>query len=256
MGIIRTDKWLEESFQDREQIEEHILNAVNMREQVLIEALNRSGLYRPNRKTKRTFQEMKERKIWNRISSYFKKYKKAWDGPDIPIFLFPMANEGFNLFRSSVKHKSGIAFYDKLFLFMAENVRDKELEALFIHEYHHTTRLTYLGDRVEYRLADSIVMEGLAEFAVSEYCGDNYLAPWVTNTDTKDLEKIIKEKFKPNLDLKRSDPLHDKLLYGHGSMPKMIGYAAGYKLVKDFARRHSLVTKDMIDLSTNRIVAD
>ena len=254
MGVIRTDKWLEESFKDREQIEEQILDAVNTREQVLIEALNKSGLYRPNRKTKKTFQVMKERKIWNRVSHYYKKYKKEWDGPDIPIFLFPMASEGFSLFRSPTKHKSGIAFYDKLFLFMTEDVKDKELEALFIHEYHHSTRLKYLGERAKYRLVDSIVMEGLAEFAVSEYCGDSYLAPWVTNLNIKDLERIYKEKFKPNLELKRSNSLHDKLLYGHGSMPKMTGYAVGYKLVKDFAKKHSFLTKDMIGLSSNRIV--
>ena len=118
MGVIRTDRWLDESFNDRLQIEENILDTVNMREQVLIEALNRTGLYRPNKKTKKTFQEMKNRKIWNRVSHYYKKYKKEWDGPDIPIFLFPMASEVFSLFRSPNKYKSGIAFLDKLFLFI------------------------------------------------------------------------------------------------------------------------------------------
>ena len=254
MGVIRTDRWLEESFNDRVQIEEQILDTVNMREQALIEALNKSGLYRPNRKTKKTFQEMQERKVWSRVSHYYKKYKKEWDGPDIPIFLFPMASEVFSLFRSPNKHKSGIAFFDKLFLFITENVKDKELEALFVHEYHHTTRLNQLGNRVKYRLVDSIVMEGLAEFAVSEYCGDTYLAPWVTNYNIKDLEEIITEKFKPNFELKRSEPLHDKLLFGHGSMPKMAGYAVGYKLVKDYVKLHSRTTKDMIGLSADKIV--
>ena len=168
MGIINTDEWLEESFYDRLQIEEQILNKVNTREQVLIETLNRTGLYRPNIKTKKTFQDMKERKVWKKVNHYYKKYKKEWDGPDIPIFLFPMASEVFSLFRSPNKHKSGIAFHDKLFLFITEKVKDKELEALFVHEYNHTTRLDYLGNRVKYRLIDSVVMEGLAEFAVSE----------------------------------------------------------------------------------------
>ena len=125
MGVVRTDEWLNESFSNRVQIEEHILDTVNMREQALIETLNKSGLYKPNRKTNKTFQTMKERKTWSRLSHYYKKYKKEWDGPDIPIFLFPMASEVFTLFRSANKHKSGIAFVDKLFLFItfAANLR-------------------------------------------------------------------------------------------------------------------------------------
>ncbi len=254
MGVISTDKWLEESFSDRLKIEEKILDTVNTREQILIEVLNRTGLYQPNLKTKKTFQEMKERKAWRRITHYYKKYKKAWDGPDIPIFLFPMASEVFSLFRSTNKHKSGIAFIDKLFLFITEKVKDKELEALFVHEYNHSTRLECLGNQVKYRLADSIIMEGLAEFAVSEYCGEAYLAPWITNYQSKEIEELISEKFKPNFELKRSDALHDKLLFGHGKMPKMAGYAAGYKIVKDYADRHSLKTKDMIGLPTDKII--
>ncbi len=254
MGVISTDKWLDEFFTNREQIEEHILDTVNMREQVLIEALNRTGLYRPNQKTRKTFQEMKERKVWNRIMHYYEKYKKKWNGPDIPIFLFPMASEVFSLFRSPNKHKSGIAYFDKLFLFMTEEVKDKELEALFVHEYHHTTRLNTLGNRVKYRLADSVIMEGLAEFAVSEYCGEAYLAPWITSEKKLDLEELIKDKFKPNYEVKRSEPLHDKLLFGHGTMPKMAGYAVGYKLVKDYADLHSLTTKEMINLSADKII--
>ncbi len=254
MGVIRTDKWLEESFNDRLKIEENILDTVNMREHVLIEVLNRIGLYQPNLKTNKTYQNMKERKAWHRIALYHKKYKKAWDGPDIPIFLFPMASEVFSLFRSPNKHKSGIAFIDKLFLFITEKVKDKELEALFVHEYHHTTRLESLGDQVKYRLADSIIMEGLAEFAVSEYCGESYLAPWITNYQTKEIEELITEKFKPNFNMKRSDPLHDKLLFGHGTMPKMAGYAVGYKLVKDYADLHSMKTRDLIGLSTDKMI--
>lgn len=254
MGVIRTDKWLEESFSDRLKIEENILDTVNMREHVLIEVLNRIGLYQPNLKTNKTYQNMKERKAWHRIALYHKKYKKAWDGPDIHIFLFPMASEVFSLFRSPNKHKSGIAFIDKLFLFISEKVKDKELEALFVHEYHHTTRLESLGGQVKHRLADSIIMEGLAEFAVSEYCGESYLAPWITNYQTKEIEELITEKFKPNFDIKRSDSLHDKLLFGHGTMPKMAGYAVGYKLVKDYADLHSMKTRDMIGLSTDKII--
>ena len=73
MGVIRTDKWLEESFSDRLKIEENILDTVNMREHVLIEVLNRIGLYQPNLKTNKTYQNMKERKAWHRIALYHKK---------------------------------------------------------------------------------------------------------------------------------------------------------------------------------------
>lgn len=39
------------------------------------------------------------------------------------------------------ENKSGVSFPNQLFLFIGEVENDKELEALFIHEYHHVCRI-------------------------------------------------------------------------------------------------------------------
>ena len=254
MGIIRTDRWLDESFSDTRKVEDYILDAVHSKEQALIETLKKTGMYRPNKRTKSIYEQMKERNIWEEAEGYYNKYQKEWGGPDLPILIFPVAMEGLRLFRPAEKRKSGLAFIDKLFLFVSADITKKELEALFVHEYHHATRLSVLGDRMESNLAGSIVMEGLAEYAVSEYCGIGYLAPWTTRHTTEEVRSILKSKYIPNIELERNDPLHDRLLFGGGGMPKMAGYEAGYRIVKDYAEYKGLKTKALFSLSAKEII--
>lgn len=87
--------------------------------------------------------------------------------------------------------KNGYSFEDKMFLFLPANISDEELEALFVHEYHHICRLKKTGKRVlEHTLLDSIIMEGLAEHAVLDYCGKQYLLRWNSLYSTEALEKF------------------------------------------------------------------
>ncbi|WP_049671783.1 DUF2268 domain-containing protein [Bacillus sp. FJAT-27916] len=255
MGIIRTDKWLDESFGDMRKVEDHILETVHSQEQALIETLKKTGMYRPNKRTKVIYEQMKERAIWDEAEGYFKKYQKEWNGPDIPIFIFPVAMEGLRLFRPAEKRKAGLAFVDKLFLFVSGDIEKKELEALFVHEYHHATRLSILDERMESNLASSIVMEGLAEYAVSEYCGTPYLAPWTKRHTTDEVRKRLKSNYVPNFELERNDPLHDRLLFGGGGVPKMGGYEAGYRVVKDYAEYKGLKTKALFTHSAKDIIS-
>ncbi len=76
MGIIWTDKWLDESFGDMRKVEDHILETVHSQEQALIETLKKTGMYRPNKRTKVIYEQMKERAIWDEAEGYFKKYQK------------------------------------------------------------------------------------------------------------------------------------------------------------------------------------
>lgn len=254
MGIIRTDDWMNESFYNVQFIEEKILDTVQSREQFLINSLYKNGLYRPNLKTKSTFNQMKEGKLWEKLNIYYKKYKRLWKGPDVPVFLFPIGTESFRIFRKENKKKSGIAFLDKLFLFVSGDTSDRELEALFVHEYHHTARLAKISENMSYTLGNTIVMEGLAEMAVEEYCGRGYLAPWIAERNPEDLQKLLKDKFDSKFNVKRSEKLHDQLLFGYRSIPKMAGYAVGYKLVKDYANDNDCKTIDLIDLSADEIL--
>ena len=254
MGIIRTDRWLDESFGDIRKVEDYLLEAVDSKEQALIETLKKIGMYRPNKRTKDNYKQMKDRKIWEELNVYYKKYQKEWGGPDIPILIFPIAKQGLGLFREADKRKSGLAFIDKLFLFVSADITEKELEALFIHEYHHAARLSILQDRVEHNLAGSIVMEGLAEYAVSEYCGTRYLAPWTNKHTADEVRSRLISKYVPNCELERNDSLHDRLLFGGGGMPKMAGYEAGYRIIKDYAEYKGLKTVDLFPLSAKEII--
>ncbi len=254
MGIIRTDKWLDESFGDMRKVEDCILEAVHSKEQALIETLKKTGMYRPNKRTKIIYESMKDTDIWEKVDDYYQKYKKAWEGPDIPVLIFPIAMEGLGFFRSAQRRKSGLAFIDKLFLFVSAEITEKELEALFVHEYHHATRLSILGDRMENNLGGSIVMEGLAEYAVSEYCGIQYLAPWTVKHTADDVRSRLKSNYVPNIELERDDPLHNRLLFGGGNMPKMAGYEAGYRIVKDYAEYKGVKTKALFFISAKEII--
>ncbi len=67
-----------------------------------------------------------------------------------------------------------------MFLFLTPLEDEKELEALIIHEYHHVCRMNKITKPIqEYTLLDSMVMEGLAEYTVENYCGKNYNAKWI-----------------------------------------------------------------------------
>jgi uncharacterized protein YjaZ len=46
-----------------------------------------------------------------------------------------------------------------------------------------------------------------------------------------------------NLDLKKGSRKHDDLLFGEGRYPKLLGYAAGFKIVEDYYKVHSFSTR-------------
>ena len=70
--------------------------------------------------------------------------------------------------------RAGVAFTDKLFVFMTSHTSDEEMLAVLTHEYHHVCRLKAINQSDEtITLLDAMMMEGLAERAVEEYCGKN-----------------------------------------------------------------------------------
>lgn len=107
-----------------------------------------------------------------------------------------------------------------------------ELEALFIHEYHHFTRMEKLKKPMhEYTLLDSLIMEGLAEHAVLDYCGSQYLRYPEIHKKTEELHELWEKLYKKHLHVKKSDPLHEKLLNGTIYSTPFLGYIIGFYLV-------------------------
>lgn len=92
--------------------------------------------------------------------------------------------------------KSGLAFKDKLFLFLSDQNSDNEIRALLVHEYNHVCRLAKNGKQEEnYVLLDSIILEGLAENAVRELVGEEYLAKWTSYYTEGQLNQMWKKSF-------------------------------------------------------------
>ena len=184
---------------------------------------------------------MKARQIFN-------QYKSLWHGPDIPIYIFPI--------HSSVKEaRSGVSFKDKMFLFLSPLVDIKELESLIVHEYHHVCRLNQGTKFVhEYTVLDSMVMEGFAEFAVRKYCGEKNNAKWVHRFTDEQLENFYERYIKQYLDVKRTDQIHDRIIFGKGFYPELLGYSVGYWLVKKANQKQDFSIEETFLIKSEEII--
>ncbi|WP_157733743.1 DUF2268 domain-containing putative Zn-dependent protease [Cytobacillus kochii] len=244
MPVIRTDEWLNQHFTDPEKLIEPLLDSFHENEpQRLYQFLSSFGMYSPNRRNKEQFKQLKENRTWEKVELLLNKYRKNWKGPDVPIYLFPIAQGGL-FFRTSYV-KSGLSFPDKMFLFLAQLEDEKELEALFVHEYHHICRMKRLKkEMAEYTLLDSIVLEGLAEWAVEKSCGKSYRSKWCTEHDRERIRYYWHKYVKNNIDIKRDNELHDQILFGEGKYPKMLGYSIGYEIVSMYDNEKKIKLKE------------
>ncbi|MFE8700368.1 DUF2268 domain-containing protein [Cytobacillus sp. FJAT-54145] len=201
------------------------------------------GMYRPSPRSWGTFQEMKNEKIWEKVSALFEKYSKKWNGPDIPIYIFPI-NERMSLQENEGNNKSGVSFKDKMFLFVKAYEDEKELEALFVHEYHHVCRMNKQKKQLkDYTLLDSMILEGLAEITVEKYCGKDYQAPWCNYYTNKEIKNFWNKFLEKEINVIKEEDKHDRLLYGFEPYPKLVGYAAGYHLVRKLIDSKNFSTK-------------
>lgn len=242
--IAPTDAWLLDSIDNPLELLKKTINGKDDQKS-FYHYLMKHGMYRSAHHAGDIYGKMKENKLWERFALFEKKYKRKWNGPSVPIYLFPV-QEKRGMFQSSMK-KSGVCFKDEIFFFVTDQEDPKEYEALFVHEYHHCVRMKRLNkDDKEYTLLDSIIFEGLAEHAVKEYCGDKYVAPWTKAYDEEEMSRYFEKWIQPNLEVKRSSLLHDQLLLGQKSYPKMLGYASGYRLVQNYLKKRDATTIALI----------
>lgn len=126
--------------------------------------------------------------------------------------------------------KSGLAFKDKLFLFLSDQNSDNEIRALFVHEYNHVCRLAKNDKQEEnYILLDSIILEGLAENAVRELVGEEYLAKWTSYYTEGQLNQMWK-----------------KIIYPNSNIPKTIQNIKNFFTVFVCSRKCSVIVLDTI----------
>lgn len=235
MGIERTDLWLKEDFDQPLVLIKKLKHLFGeLGDQEIYAYLQNFGMYKPNFSTEQTFKEFEKENMWEILNELYLKYRKAWSGPDVPIFLFPI-NGNNGLFTRKTKRKSGVSFQDKMFIFLSQVDDIKDVEALFVHEYHHVCRLNKLNKNIEeYTLLDSMVMEGLAECAVLKYCGKEYLAKWCSLYSDEQLTTWWEKYLVTRLTTKKNEQIHNDLLFGKKRFPDLLGYAVGYKLVQQY----------------------
>lgn len=234
MGVISTNEWLKKDFDRPVQMMDRLKDKFNnnINGDMIYRHLQKHGMYSPNQKTKNTWGNLTENNVWEKTQSLFTSYKKLWEGPDVPIYIFPLMSSG--MWKQSIETKSGLAFKDKLFLFYDNGIAEKEMEALLIHEYHHVCRLHQLKkEQKDYTLLDTMIMEGLAERTVRKYLGTEYLAKWTKLYQEDKLRGFWSKHLKAKHTIKRTDPLHDVLLLGKKGYPYMLGYCTGYYLAKN-----------------------
>ena len=184
--------------------------------------------------------------VWEIVQNEAQILQEMWKGPDVPIFIFPsdISNETMKL---EFNGKSGLSFKDKLFLFISEENDEAEIRSLLTHEYNHVCRLTYYPKHEDdYTLLDTIILEGLAENAVRERFGEEFLSSWTSLYTDKELLKMWEKLIVPNRSILKTDPKLHELLYGSPLYPYMAGYAVGYFLVKKYMKINQFTSKDLL----------
>jgi len=253
MGIERTDEWMEKHQFDPIQVCEELLSYFEGgSKKQLFQYLKWFGLYHSINHGEQLYKKLIQDDVWKKVKKLYQFYKKKWNGPSIPIFIFPYQKA--NTFMRT-HNKSGLAFPDKLLLFLSADLGNDDVEALFIHEYHHVCRLQkQKKEETESTVADTIILEGLAEYTVRTIMGEENLAPWIKKYSNTFLESFWTTKFKDQLSIQKKDRLHDSVIYGRGSFPTMVGYCLGYHIVEFYFQTYPFSEKTSFSISSEEII--
>ena len=255
MSVVRTDEWLANSNKHPKELCEKLTPFFQKAtpHQIYFHLI-RHGMYQSNSGVKQIVEQMKENNVWKRAEEKYAKLRKEWKGPDIPIFIFPADWRNRHL-HQEFNGKGGLAYRNKLFLFLLPHHSNKEIEALLTHEYNHVCRMAKVGgNENEYTLLDAMILEGLAEWAVNQFVGESYQANWTTYYSEKQLEKFWQRYLTSYLSIPRNHPQYDRLLYGGGFYPKMLGYAVGFDVVQRCLKKRDFAFERLMSLPSEKIV--
>lgn len=254
MSVIRTDQWLVDLYEQPikicEKIKEYFDGA---QANEIYDYLILHGMYRPFKNGSEQVRKLQENKVWEIVQNEKERLEKIWEGPNIPVFIFPSDTNNQKI-KMDFNKKSGLAFKDKLFLFLSKDTSEKEIRSLFTHEYNHVCRLLkFPKSEADYLLLDTIILEGLAENAVRERFGEEFIANWTSYYSTDELENIWNNLVHPNRNILKTDRKHQDILYGLYSYPKMAGYYVGYYLVKKYIVANTLTSNELLNIPTDKI---
>jgi len=165
MSVISTDQWLLASWNDPLEMCESLTDYFPEATAAdIYQHLVMHGMYQlPLPGEEKMIEKLVAGNVWKTAKEEEKKLRRLWDGPDIPIFIFPADQHNREL-KENFNGKSGVAFQDQLFLFISPNNEAEEIKALLTHEYNHVCRLAKFKKAAkDYRLLDTIILEGLEE---------------------------------------------------------------------------------------------
>ncbi len=256
MSVIRTNRWLLNSYEKPIELCKKLKAQFEdgVRSSEIHNYLTVYGMYyHPIENGNELIKKLQKNNIWEIIKKEDQILQKKWNGPDIPIFIFP-SDQNNRKIQQELNGKSGLAYRDKLFLFISEYNKEDEIRALFTHEYNHVCHLSkYNKKESEYVLLDTVILEGLAENAVREKFGEEFVSEWTTYYSNKELERLWNNLVLPNKNVPRLDHRHEDILYGLHSHPKLSGYCVGYYLVKKYMEENNLASNDLIGTSAETI---
>lgn|GEM_PF-191298 len=212
------------------------------------------GLFDPEERKSvpKWIKKMEARNIWQIVNKEYQFLRKTWNGPSASIFVLPIEREDIKRGEQKII-KNGVAFKGNLFLLLAADISIDELKALIAHEYNHVCRLNFLAlTPDEIPLKDSLILEGLGEYAVKDLYGDSSLAPWTNLYPFHHTIEIWKRHFLPALNLLGSDH-HRIYLFGKSKspFPKWIGYQLGFQIVTTFVNNHGPFNMQSLNSKTS-----
>ncbi|TQR19002.1 DUF2268 domain-containing protein [Psychrobacillus vulpis] len=217
------------------------------------------GLFEPDEwlNIKEIVKEMETKKVWQIVKKEYRLLKKLWNGPKVSIYIFPIKIGNLKS-TEQIPKKNGVAFRGALFLFVSPDLSSGEIKALLAHEYNHVCRLNYLDLAPEkITLRDSLIIEGLGEYAVKDLYGEKWLGPWTNLYSFEEASEIWKHHFIRSLNISGVKN-HQLFLYGRvrSKFPKWIGYHLGYQIVDTFQKKHGPFRNDeLYTKSSEEIIA-
>lgn len=253
MSVIRTDKWLQADKNPLDICENLTPYFRDTNAADIFDYFVSFGMYLPSQTEKDIVTNLQNNSVWEVVEKEYEILQQIWDGPNIPIFIFP-ADPYNPILKQETNGKSGLSFHDKLFLFISENNMEQEIRALFIHEYNHVCRLSQFSKQEKnYVLLDTIILEGLAERAVFERLGKEAVSEWVTYYTNQELERMWNLFVHPNINVRKTSRKHQDILYGSRFFPKMTGYCIGYYLVTKYLEINKGKMEDLLCVDSSII---
>jgi uncharacterized protein YjaZ len=256
--VINTFKWFEKT-NNMDEISIYLLpyfeGADKKMARHLLAHLNHHGMFRHWKDGKNNIKELKEKKIYQHVAKEIAALQKEWGGSDVPVIILPVDDRSRRL-RMEFGSKGGLAFPDKIFLFLSPENSKTSIAALLTHEYNHICRLKHINKAdPDVTLLDTLVLEGLAEAAVNERFGDKETAKWTSYYNDKQLDFFFTRWIKPNLDVRQEEGSSvQRLLYGFGPYPQMMGYCVGYRMVKDYMAKTNKNVKQLLPVASEEFL--